>query len=127
MSNVGAAFLYLQNSILNSLNTAMPAKVLSFDSVTCTAKIQPLYKVEENNEFKSRAPLEGVPVLKQRYRMYGDTEARGSVEMIPNLQPGDIVFIVMSQRTLDEAIKGNEANSEGRRFSIKDAVILGVF
>ena len=152
MSNAVAAFHYLQESILNSLNTAMPAKVLSFDSVTCTAKIQPLYKVQENNEMKSRAVLEGVPVLKQRYKVHdnraikistdagrhGQMSGDGahnhaeltfgeSVDMIPDLRPGDTVFVVFSQNALDEAAKGNEAEPAGRRFSVTDAVIVGVF
>lgn len=44
----------------------MPAMILSYNETTCTAKIQPLFKVKEvGKEPVSLPAIEGVPVLKQ--------------------------------------------------------------
>jgi hypothetical protein len=118
-------FANLQKRILTSINTAMPAKILSFDEVTCTAKIQPLFKVkEEGQEPKNLPAIEGVPALKQKYRVNGGTVQTYT----PVYNVGDVVLVVFSQRALDSAKYGNTVYpGANRMFSIHDAVIVGLF
>ncbi|WP_313150941.1 Gp138 family membrane-puncturing spike protein [Lysinibacillus capsici] len=154
MSNASAFFGGLMGGALVGINTAMPCKVLSFDASTCTAKIQPLFKAKEiDKEPKSLPPIEGVPVLFQRYRVHDnrkiviatDKGAHGqstgtgehvhneltfteSVEMIPDLIAGDVVLAVFCQRAIDEAQRGSDVYpGTARMFSIHDAVVVGVF
>lgn len=125
MSSVTKYFANLKTSVLTSINTAMPCKVLSFNESDCTAKIQPLYKVKEvGHESTILPPIEGVPVLKQNYKVNGGTVQ----EYIPVLNSGDIVLVVFCQRAIDEALEGKIADNLGSRmFSLIDAVIVGVF
>lgn len=154
MSNAVQFFEGIKGALLTSINTAMPCEVLAYDAITRTAKIQPLFKVKEvNQEPSSLAPVESVPVLFQRYRINNNnkisvTTDKGqhsqytgtgehvhneltfteSVEMIPDLQKGDIVLAVFCQRSIDEAARGkNVYPGSSRMFSIRDAVIVGVF
>lgn len=154
MSNTSAFFEGFKGALLASLNTSMPCKVLAYDANTCTAKIQPLFKSKEvNKEPVSLPPIEGVPVLFQRYKVHDNNkiaittdkgphgQAAGtgehihneltfteSVEMIPDLKAGDIVLAVFCQRAIDEAQNGaNVYPDTARMFSIHDAVIVGVF
>lgn len=154
MSNASTFFDGLLGSALVGINTAMPCKVLSYDTSTCTAKIQPLFKAKEvNKEPQSLPPIEGVPVLFQRYKVHNNnvvavTTDKGahaqytgtgehehkkltfaeSVEMIPDLVVGDVVLAVFCQRAIDQAQQGeNVYPGTARMFSIHDAVIVGVF
>lgn len=154
MSNASAFFGGLMGGALVGINTAMPCKVLSYEASTCTAKIQPLFKVKEvDKDPKSLPPIEGVPVLFQRYKVHDNrkiavTTDKGahvqytgtgdhvhneltfteSVEMIPDLVVGDVVLAVFCQRAIDEAQNGsNVYPGTARMFSIHDAVIVGVF
>lgn len=125
MSNVTDFFVKQQRALLTSINTAMPAKILSYNESTCTAKIQPLFKVkEENKEARSLPPIENVPALKQKFRVNG-----GAVQIYtPVYSEGDVVQVIFNQRALDEAQKGkNVFPGVNRMFSIHDAVIVGLF
>lgn len=125
MSEVTEFFANFRRGILTSINTAMPAKILSYDEVKCTAKIQPLFKAkEEGKEPVNLPPIEGVPALKQKYRVNG-----GAVQTYtPVYNVGDVVLVVFSQRALDGAKKGNIVYpGTNRMFSIHDAVIVGLF
>lgn len=125
MSSATQFFTNLRASVLTSINTAMPCKVLSFDETECTAKIQPLYKVKEvGHDPTILPPIEGVPVLKQKYKVGGGI----AQEYIPALNIGDIVLVVFCQRAIDDALEGKIVDDPGSRmFSLKDAVIVGVF
>lgn len=154
MSNASKYLSGLIEGALVSMNTAMPCKVLSYNSTTCTAKIQPLFMVKEvEKEPVILAPIEDVPVLFQRYRMHNNnpiavtTDKGGhaqytgsgehvhneltfaeSVEMIPDLRAGDIVQVIFNQRAIDDAQTGALVYpGTARMFSIHDAVIVGVF
>jgi len=137
--NKGATFLkdLMKGYILN-LHTSMPCKVLEFDANEMTAKIQPLYKYKERNqEPVTRSPVEGVPVLYQRFKtvdtratsedplQYSDKEVIR--EFTPVLEQGDVVMVVFSERALDEVMGGSVAYpSSGRRHNLNDAVIIGL-
>jgi len=138
MSNSTNFFHDLIKEHTLNLHTAMPCKVLSFNEQARTAKIQPLFMYKEKNqEPVTRAPIEDVPVLFQRYKtvdtratseeplQYSDEEVVR--EFIPILQQGDIVFAVFSQRALDDVLQGNVAfPAQKRHHSLNDAIIVGV-
>lgn len=125
MSSATQYFANLRASVLLSINTAMPCKVLSYDEIECTAKIQPLYKAKEVGHDPSLLPpIEGVPVLKQKYKVSGGA----AQEFLPVLNIGDIVLVVFCQRAIDDALEGKIVDNPGSRmFSLIDAVIVGVF
>lgn len=135
-------FEILKNQIILSLNTCFPAKVLGFDGEE--AKIQPLFKTKEwNEEPEVQKPIEGVPILKQRYEMHQskaiDVFIPGAIEnhtsltynepvtLKPVLKVGDIVLCVVAQRSLDDVMEGVPYNVGGARImNMQDAVIVGV-
>ncbi|EWG12752.1 Gp138 family membrane-puncturing spike protein [Cytobacillus firmus] len=124
MSNAGVFFDNLKRTIFTSINTSMPAKILSFDESSGKAKIQPLFKVKEVGQSpQSLPPIENVPTLKQKYRVNG-----GAVQTyLPVYSPGDTVLVVFCQRAIDDAQSGhNVFPGTSRMFSIQDAVIVGV-
>lgn len=154
MSNTMRYFEHVKSAVLTSVNTAMPCKVLAYNEADRTAKIQPLFKAKEvGKEPKNLPPIEGVPVLFQRYKAQNNgpisiktdtaphSQYSGSgehihnvitfteaIEMIPDLRVGDVVLVVFCQRAIDEAQNGkNVYPGISRMFSIQDAVIVGVF
>lgn len=154
MSNTSAFFEGFKGAILASLNTSMPCKVLQYDTSSCTAKIQPLFRSKEvGKDPVDLPPIEDVPVLFQRYKVHNNAkiavttdkgphgQAAGtgehihnelqfteSVEMIPDIKVGETVLAVFCQRAIDEAQNGaNVYPGTARMFSIHDAVIVGVF
>lgn len=122
----------LKRDIMLSVNTSMPAKVLSYDKDSREAKVQPLYKSKEIGRDPVDLPvLEGVPALFQRFEFkYADSpggERTATSEMVPVLQPGDVVLISFSQRELDDALSGQVVYaSPNRLFPLTSAVIVGV-
>lgn len=135
-------FEILKNQIILSLNTCFPAKVLEFDGEE--AKIQPLFKTKEwNEEPEVQKPIDGVPILKQRYEVHQgkaiDVFIPGALEnqysltynepilVKPVLKAGDIVLCVVAQRSLDDVVEGVPYNVGGARImNTQDAVIVGV-
>lgn len=117
-------FRDFQNDIYSRINTAMPAKVLSYDEATCTAKIKPLFRVEvEKDVYEDREVIEGVPVLKHQFKVNGGPEQT----YVPFLQNGSVVQVIFNQSAIDQARKGHTVDPSARKFSITDAVIVGVF
>lgn len=140
--------------LLMSLNTAMPCEVLEFNPATCKAKLQPQFEVKEIGKNPQKLPpIENVPVLFQRFKINNlqpvpiktdkgvHSQASGTgehnhaemtftqpIEMIPDLQKGDIVQVVFNQRAIDEALSGGTVYAGIKRlFSVHDAVVVGVF
>lgn len=124
MSKTTKYFDALKMNLLTSINTAMPCKILSYDEATCTAKIQPLFKVKEVGQpEKALKPIENVPALKQKYRVND-----GSVqEYVPVYEAGNVVLVVFAQRAIDDALQGKMTYPGTRMFSLTDAVIVGVW
>lgn len=111
---------FIEEKLLN-LHTAMPCKVLSFNGAEAT--IQPLF-LKTTNEGQEQYPvIEGVPVLKHRFKVNGS--APQLYESV--YQPGDKVYVVFSERALDHVLGGDVADPEfNRRHSLEDAVIVGL-
>ena len=120
MSAYTAINAIIEEKLLN-LHTAMPCKVLSYANGEAT--IQPLYLKVSKHEEGPYPPIEGVPVLKQRFKVNGGTPQTYEAEY----QKGDIVLVVFSERALDNVMTGKIAHPEfNRRHSINDAVIVGL-
>lgn len=111
---------FIEEKLLN-LHTAMPCRVLSFSNGEAT--VQPLFLKVTNGEQQQYNPIEGVPVLKQRYKING-----GAPQIYESVyQPGDKVFVVFSERALDHVLSGNIADPEfNRHHDLNDAVIVGL-
>ena len=120
MSAYTAINAIIEEKLLN-LHTAMPCKVLSYANGEAT--IQPLYMKVSKHEEGPYPPIEGVPVLKQRFKV--NDGAPQTYEAV--YQKGDIVLVVFSERALDNVMTGKIAHPEfNRRHSINDAVIVGL-
>ncbi|KEQ22882.1 hypothetical protein [Paenibacillus tyrfis] len=100
---------------LAETNVAFPCRVVSFSSGNGLAVVQPLQGGGR------AAPVQNVPVLGQRLKTSEGIEQT----FFPSLRPGDIVYVVCS----DRHIKGEtgEAGSSRRVHDANDAVIVGVF
>lgn len=122
---------FVEEKLLN-LHTSMPCKVLSFDGKEAT--VQPLFLKTTQDEQAKYPPIEGVPVLKQRFKYtYDDTTIHGDVTKTVTLmheavyEAGDIVLVVFSERALDNVLSGSIADPQfNRRHSLSDAIIVGL-
>ena len=131
MSAYTAINAIIEEKLLN-LHTAMPCKVLSYANGEAT--IQPLYLKVSKHEEGPYPPIEGVPVLKQRFKYsYEDGTPAGTINRTKTTifetvyEKGDIVLVVFSERALDNVMTGKIAHPEfNRRHSINDAVIVGL-
>lgn len=106
---------------LSEVRVGIPCRVISFDAAACTADVQPIIRTSDNDP----ALIHSVPVLGQRM-----VAAGGAEEIIykPVLKNGDTVFVVCSDRELNNARTGKVSKPDtGRRHNVNDAVIVGVF
>ena len=83
------------------LNTTLPAEIVSFDSETQTATVQPLIYEVYSDGISSRLPeIDDVPVM--------FPSAGGGMITFP-IRTGDEVLIVFSQRDIDKwSVQGGE-------------------
>ena len=115
---------YVQQVVDNSLkevHTCLPGSIVSFDSSTQIASIQPLLKRKFVNDQEVDLPLcINCPVI--------FPGAGGFVMTFP-VEPGDECLIVFSERALDTWIQsgGAQLPLDTRRHSLSDAIaILGL-
>jgi hypothetical protein len=105
---------------LAGASVAWPAKVLVFDGASGTASIQPLLQLND----RAPAPIQRVPVIGQRAR----TQEGATLILLPDLRPGDTVYVVCADRQMGQAASGQPVKPESERsHSRNDAVIVGVF
>jgi hypothetical protein len=107
------------DAALAALFVAFPCRVLSFNTGTCMASVQPLLRVGGN----APAPILNVPALGQKLSVDG-------IEQIykPVLAAGDVVFVVCADLEIKNALAGQIATPDSkRRHNKNDAVIVGVF
>jgi hypothetical protein len=104
---------------LAELNTAIPARVLSYDPATQSADVQPLLKRRlKNGQVLSRAAITGVPVV--------FPAAGGGIITFP-IQAGDTVLLIFSQRSIDRWVQsdGGEVDPlDNRMHAISDAIAI---
>lgn len=128
MSQATEFFRNLHGDILANLNTGMPCRVISYDKALLEAKIQPLFKTKEKGRDPvDRSPIEGVPVVFQRYEMSFSDGRKETVVCTPNLKKGDIVWVSFAQRDMSDVLGGKSAYpGPETAFKTNNAVITGL-
>jgi hypothetical protein len=105
--------------VASSINVALPCKVLSYNSTTHRARVQPLIRTGVDVP----AVIEEVPALGQRLLVGGVP-----TYYPPALQDNDVVLVVFSDRQIRDSLGGQVAVPESSRsHDLNDAVIVGVF
>ena len=108
---------------LGEVNTAIPARIISYDPTTQAAEVQPLIKRRyKNGDVIDRAPITGVPVV--------FPAAGGGIITFPVVE-GDTVLLIFSQRSIDRWIRGDGQPvdpGDNRKHDISDAMAIpGLF
>lgn len=110
----------LMGEFAADLNTAMPARIESYDSQKLKAVVSPLFKrkFQGQDSAVSMPPIVEVPVSCLR---------AGGFIIRPPYKKGDIVLLVFAQRALDNVIgTGKEADPEiTRMHALDDAIVVG--
>ncbi|OMF28299.1 Gp138 family membrane-puncturing spike protein [Paenibacillus sp. FSL H8-0259] len=110
----------------DSINVALPCKVISFDPVTLTASVQPLLKLSGSEP----AQILSVPVTGQKMKFeldIGQGPQEFETVMRPALEQGDTVYVVFADAEIKNTLTGQIAAPDtSRRHSRMDAVIVGV-
>lgn len=105
------------------INVCLPAKVLSYDSATQTATVQPTVRTFFYNE-DGVATAEKLPAIPKAPVAYFQT---GDFAMHAPLKAGDNVTLVVADRSIDAFMATNNADTvarDARRFDWTDAIVL---
>jgi hypothetical protein len=105
------------------VRTAIPGKVLAYDAATQTATVQPsvrVWRVDEEEELTATLPtsVSNCPVL---------FPAGGGVSITWPLVEGDVVTLLVADRSIDEwmATAGSDVEPRSvRRFAAADTLVL---
>lgn len=99
----------------DSIHTAMPARIISYDSEKLRAKIVLLFRDSNGSE---RPPILQVPVT---------AFFAGGFIIRPSYVSGDVVQVLFSEQALDNMLQSNNSREADykRHHSIDDAVIIG--
>ncbi len=105
-------FNNLMENKLYSLHTAYLAKVISVKTSNRTAKILPLYLVENEDTGKNekQSALSAVPFI----------------QSIESISKGDIAVVICCERDISEAKKGKNVLPPTGRHSMSDSIIIGI-
>ncbi len=110
------------NFLAGTVHTAMPGKVVAYNSSKRTADVKPLIKKSNTDGSQTEYPvLPDVPVA-----VYGTA---GAAVVLP-IADGDFVLLVFSERAIDRVMKNGKINntSQNRIFHLSDAVAFpGIF
>ena len=112
---------FRQQTLKNYIHTAMPAIVQSFDRATRRALIQPaLYLLLNDGPSMRRPPLANVPVI---------FPSGGGASMLFDLQRGDTVLLIFSERGITDFKKTYRESSpeRGVMLSMESAIALAGF
>ncbi|WP_079908280.1 Gp138 family membrane-puncturing spike protein [Paenibacillus sp. 32352] len=105
----------------SDLRVAFPCRVLSFETTTGMAVVQPLLQMIEG---AAPSPIQNVPALGQKMR----TTTGEELALYPLIQKDDIVYVVCADRHMKTAQTGVVSKPDSDRMhSHNDAVIVGVF
>ncbi|WP_419882797.1 hypothetical protein ACN6MY_03750 [Peribacillus sp. B-H-3] len=142
-------FEAFERRLLVSLHTLAPARVISFDESKQTADVELLFlSVDKDGDKEKYAPIQDVPVLGMRYKIYHPIKATinglmgvhggvdGSaavvnleqeIECKPFLKKDDVVFVGFAERALDHLDGPKAFDPEfNRTHDVRDAFVLGV-
>jgi len=110
MSAESRFYQSFRDSMLRSINTFQPCRVISYDDAKKLCEVEPLFmSVDEAGNTQKQAVLIMVPVLTH----------------VGALKENDLVFCAFAQRALDHLqIKPFNPQST-RMFALTDAVVIG--
>lgn len=101
------------------LHMGCPGVVRAYDFAACRAEVQPVLRGRRDGAEPFRyPPIANVPVLWPQ---------GGGMSMVGTLEPGDFVWLLFGDRSLDEwlAVGGDDVVPQSaRRFAVTDAVAL---
>lgn len=114
MSEMSKFFNQYKDTILLSIHTLAPAKVLKYDSSSHRADLQPLFfMADKNDTLYKQSPINDAPVLKHCQ---------------DDISVGCLVFYMCAQRSLADLNGINFIDPDSHVFfSENDAVVVGVF
>ncbi len=108
---------------LSDVHTALPARIIKYEADQQKASVQPLIKKQyQDGTVESNPIITGVPVI--------FPSGGGALLSFP-IQPGDLVLLVFSERSLDNwvASTGQEVEpNDSRKHDFSDAIAIpGLF
>jgi hypothetical protein len=135
-SAANAFIVGMLDRALNDLYVCFPCKVISFNSVSYKAVIQPLVRMGDLEP----AVIQNVPVLGHKYivKEHEQTIIDEGIERVvtvkdyeticvPNVKAGDAVMVVCGDVEIKNMLSGQIASPDSKRkHSKNDAVIVGV-
>lgn len=115
--------MLIVSKAIGKVRTAIPGRVLAYDAATQTATVQPsvrVWRVDEDDELSSALPtsISNCPVL---------FPAGGGVEITWPLVEGDVVTLLVADRSIDEwmATAGADVTPRStQRFRLQDTLVL---
>lgn len=110
---------------IKDVRVCIPAKVVSYDPSTQTAKCRPMVKNRIKNNrtgevaYEEIKPISDVPVLWQ---------AGGGMSFVMDLDPGDDVVLIVADRSIDEWQNSTSDSAQepfsSRRYNLSDALAI---
>lgn len=102
-------------SILNSIHTAMPATIISYDHTQNKAIVQPLLNKAYKNGVETMPILNDVPIIFPKYIFFP-------------IEKGDNILLVFCERSIDlwKQVGGQVTPDDPRKFSLSDAVAIPI-
>lgn len=119
-SQFSRAFRESFYGLMTGINTAIPGRVLSFDSATQLAEVQASIMIRGSDSDIASPPIIGVPV---------HFSGGGEFHIEHQIDPGDEGLIIFSQRSIDAWIDqgGDAPQSINRTFDAGDALFIPGF
>ncbi len=101
------------NARLNDVHTALPGIVVSYDSTSNKATIQPALNKNFTNGVQPLPILENVPVMFPNY-------------IRPPINEGDYVLLIFAERSIDLwlSVGGQVTPTDPRKFDLSDAIAI---
>lgn len=106
----------------NNIHTALPGKIISYDTSTNRAQVQPLgkFKTEDSRELDYPI-IHNVPLC-------FPTSMGGQAGITLPIFPNDMCLIVFQESQMDDFVSQNENSQDLRKHSLNDAVAIpGVY
>jgi hypothetical protein len=106
------------NDVVKDIQLGMVAKIEKYDSILIRADVQPLMKLQDNeNDIEVDLPiLTDLPVLHYN---------GGGFFIKPNYEPGDLVWIGFSTHDYADALREYSRVKSDKKFELHNAVVLG--
>ena len=122
---------------LKEMHTCIPAKVVSFNGASYTATVQPLYNADYDGVISPMSQIVSAPVLKWKLKLSGGSITINGGQSEPftadnvvieqKLEPGDIVLVAISERSIDDIGSGEvHTPTSSRVRDLTDGIIVGV-